>query len=279
MAGVKVVTDNVSDIPGDLVAKYNIDVVPLDVRFGTGAQEEPIDTNTEEFWRRVRATGAVATTSAPSPGAFAQSFLRARHDGFDGVCCVTFSSELSSTYQAACLGAKEVEGDVAVRVIDSRWGTIAEGLLVLGAAEMARDAFDLDAICDVVSREIPTFRAFGALDTLEYLRLGGRIGPARAFFGSLFSVKPVITMRDGVIEGESRQHTRASSFRYLTNKVAAALPVRKLAVAHADAEDIDVFLAMLEPIFPAEATIKALIGPVIGAHLGPGTVAVCFQPG
>ena len=75
------------------------------------------------------------------------------------------------------------------------------------------------------------------------------------------------------------QHTRASSLRYLTDKVAAALPVRKLAVVHADAEDIDVFLAMLEPIFPAEETIKALIGPVIGTHLGPGTVAVCFQPG
>jgi DegV family protein with EDD domain len=277
VAGVKVVTDNVSDIPGDLLAQYGIEVVPLDVRLGTGTPEELGGITAEEFWRRVRATGAMAETSAPSPGAFAQAFLRARDDGFDGVCCVTFSSELSSTYQAACLGAKEVEEDVAVRVIDSRWGTMAEGLLVLDAAERARETLDLDDLCDAVSGQIASLRAFGALDTLEYLRRGGRIGSARAFFGSLFSIKPVITMRDGVIEGESRQRTRSSSLRYLADKVAAALPIRKLAVAHADAGDIEAFLTMLAPIFPPEKTIKAYIGPVIGTHLGPGAVAVCFQ--
>ena len=279
MAGVKVVTDSVSDIPRDLLAEYDIDVVPLDVRLGTEPQEELIGATPEEFWRRVRATGAMAETSAPSPGAFAQAFLRARDDGFGGVCCVTFSSELSSTYQAACLGAREVQGDVAVRVIDSRWGTMAEGLLVLDAAERAREVVDLDALCEVVSGEIVALQAFGALDTIEYLRRGGRIGPAQAFFGSLFSIKPVITMRDGVIEGESRQRTRTSSLRYLVDKVAGALPIRKLAVTHADAQDIEAFLAMLEPVFPVEKTITAYIGPVIGTHLGPGAVAVCFQRG
>jgi DegV family protein with EDD domain len=279
VSGIKVVTDSVSDIPSDLLAKYDIDVVPLDVRFGTEAQEALNGVTPEEFWRRVRATGAMAETSAPSPGAFAQAFLRARDDGFDGVCCVTFSSELSSTYQAAYLGAKEVQEDVAVRVIDSRWGTMAEGLLVLDAAERAREVLDLDAICEAVSGQIATVQAFGALDTLEYLRRGGRLGSARAFFGSLFSIKPVIIMRDGVIEGESRQRTRTSSLRYLADKVAASLPIRKLAVAHADAEDIDEFLSMLAPIFPAKKTITAYIGPVIGTHLGPGAVAVCFQRG
>ncbi|MGD0439022.1 MAG: DegV family protein [Acidimicrobiales bacterium] len=276
MPGVKVVTDNVSDIPSDLLAEYDIDVVPLEVRLGPDA--EAISGMTpEEFWRRVRATGAMAETSAPAPGAFAQAFRRARKDGFDAVCCVTFSSELSSTYQAACLGAKEVEQDIAVRVIDSRWGTMAEGLLVLNAAEKARGTLELDVLCEAVLGQIATIQAFGTLDTLEYLRRGGRIGSARAFFGSLLSVKPVIAMRDGVIEGESRQRTRSSSLRYLADKVAAALPIDRLAVVHADAADLEAFLAMLAPVFPPEKTIKAYIGPVIGTHLGPGTVAVCFQ--
>jgi DegV family protein with EDD domain len=156
---------------------------------------------------------------------------------------------------------------------------MAEGLLALDAAERAREVLDLDALCDAVSAQIATLQAFGALDTLEYLRRGGRIGSAQAFFGSLFSVKPVITMRNGVIEGESRQRTRARSLRYLADKVAAALPIRKLAVTHADAEDIDAFLAMLEPIFPAEKTVTTYIGPVVGAHFGPGTIVVCFQRG
>jgi DegV family protein with EDD domain len=124
VAGIKVVTDSMSDIPSDLLARYNIDVVPLDVRLGTEGPKELIGLTAEEFWHLVRATGAFPETSAPSPGAFIQAFLHARDEGFDGVCCITFSSALSATYQAACLGAKEVQGDVAVRVIDSRWGTI-----------------------------------------------------------------------------------------------------------------------------------------------------------
>jgi DegV family protein with EDD domain len=156
---------------------------------------------------------------------------------------------------------------------------MAEGLLALDAAERAREVLDLDALCDEVNTQIATLEAFGALDTLEYLRRGGRIGSAQAFFGSLFSVKPVITMRNGVIEGESRQRTRARSLRYLADKVAAALPIRKLAVTHADAKDIDAFLVLLEPIFPAEKTITTYIGPVVGAHFGPGTIVVCFQRG
>ena len=276
MAGVKIVTDNVSDIPSDLLASYGIDVVPLDVRLGAEAVNLR-GTTPEEFWRRVRATSAMAETSAPSPGAFVQAFLRAREDGFDGVCCVAFSSELSSTYQAACLAAKEVQDEVAVRVIDSRWGTMAEGLLVLDAAERARETPDLDALRDAVRGQIATIQAFGALDTLEFLRRGGRIGSAQAFFGSLFSIKPVIAMRDGVIEGESRQRTRSASLRYLADKVAAALPIQQLAVTHADANDIEAFLAMLAPIFPPEKTIMGYIGPVIGTHLGPGAVAVCMK--
>jgi DegV family protein with EDD domain len=276
VAGVKIVTDNVSDIPSDLLASYGIDVVPLDVRLGAEAVNLR-GTTPEEFWRRVRATSAMAETSAPSPGAFVQAFLRAREDGFDGVCCVAFSSELSSTYQAACLAAKEVQDEVAVRVIDSRWGTMAEGLLVLDAAERARETPDLDALRDAVRGQIATIQAFGALDTLEFLRRGGRIGSAQAFFGSLFSIKPVIAMRDGVIEGESRQRTRSASLRYLADKVAAALPIQQLAVTHADANDIEAFLAMLAPIFPPEKTITGYIGPVIGTHLGPGAVAVCMK--
>ena len=276
MAGVKIVTDNVSDIPSDLLASYGIDVVPLDVRLGAEAVNLR-GTTPEEFWRRVRATSAMAETSAPSPGAFVQAFLRAREDGFDGVCCVAFSSELSSTYQAACLAAKEVQDEVAVRVIDSRWRTMAEGLLVLDAAERAGETPDLDALCDAVRGQIATIQAFGALDTLEFLRRGGRIGSAQAFFGSLFSIKPVIAMRDGVIEGESRQRTRSASLRYLADKVAAALPIQQLAVTHADANDIEAFLAMLAPIFPPEKTITGYIGPVIGTHLGPGAVAVCMK--
>jgi DegV family protein with EDD domain len=276
VAGIKVVTDSMSDIPSDLLVAFNIDVVPLDVRLGT---EDLTRATPEEFWRRVRATGAIAKTAAPSPGAFTQAFLRARDEGSSGVCCVTVSSSLSATFQAACSGANEAKGDITVRVIDSRLGTIGEGLLALDAAERAREINDLDVLCNAVSAEIANLEIFGTVDSLEYLRRGGRIGSAQAFLGSLLSIKPIVELRNGVIEGESRQRTRARSLRYLADRVAAALPIRRLAIAHADAEDVDVFLALLKPIFPTEKTITAYMGPVAGAHLGPGTIAVCLQRG
>jgi len=276
VAGIKVVTDSMSDIPSDLLVAFDIDVVPLDVRLGT---EDLTRATPEEFWRRVRATGAIAKTAAPSPGAFTQAFRRARDEGFNGVCCVTLSSSLSGTFQAACSGANEAKGDISVRVIDSRFGTMGEGLLVLDAAERAREINDLDALCNAVSAEIASLEAFGTVDSLEYLHRGGRIGSAQAFIGSLFSIKPIVGLRNGVIEGESRQRTRARSLRYLADRVAAALPIRKLAITHADAEDVDAFLALLKPIFPTEKTISAYMGPVAGAHLGPGTIVVCLQRG
>jgi DegV family protein with EDD domain len=276
VAGIKVVTDSMSDIPSDLLVAFNIDVVPLDVRLGT---EDLTRATPEEFWRRVRATGAIAKTAAPSPGAFTQAFRRARDEGFNGVCCVTLSSSLSGTFQAACSGANEAKGDISVRVIDSRFGTMGEGLLVLDAAERAREINDLDVLCNAVSAEIASVEAFGTVDSLEYLHRGGRIGSAQAFIGSLFSIKPIVGLRNGVIEGESRQRTRARSLRYLAERVAAALPIRKLAIIHADAEDVDAFLALLKPVFPTEKTITAYMGPVAGAHLGPGTIVVCLQRG
>ncbi len=276
MAGIKVVTDSMSDIPSDLLVAFNIDVVPLDVRLGT---EDLTRATPEEFWRRARATGAIAKTSAPSPGAFTQAFLRARDEGFSGVCCVTVSSSLSATFQAACSGANEAKGDITVRVIDSRSGTMGEGLLALDAAERAREINDLDVLCDAVNTGIARLEIFGTVDSLEYLRRGGRIGSAQAFLGSLLSIKPIVGLRNGVIEGESRQRTRARSLRYLADRVAAALPIRKLAIIHADAEYVDAFLALLKPVFPAEKTITAYMGPVAGAHLGPGTIVVCLQRG
>jgi DegV family protein with EDD domain len=156
---------------------------------------------------------------------------------------------------------------------------MGEGLLALDAAERAREMNDLDVLCNAVSAEVASLEIFGTVDSLEYLRRGGRIGSAQAFLGSLLSIKPIVELRNGVIEGESRQRTRARSLRYLADRVAAALPIRKLAITHADAEDVDAFLALLKPIFPTEKTISAYMGPVAGAHLGPGTIAVCLQRG
>jgi DegV family protein with EDD domain len=117
---------------------------------------------------------------------------------------------------------------------------------------------------------------FGAIDTLDYLKKGGRISGGRALLGSLLSFKPIIEIRDGVVEAESRQRTRTRSLQYVVDKVRHQEHIEQLAVLNAAAPDIEIFADMMADVFPREDTIRADVGPIIGAHSGPGTVGVTF---
>ncbi len=125
----------------------------------------------------------------------------------------------------------------------------------------------------------PPWKLHGAIDTLENLKRGGRIGGARALLGSMLSIKPVVEVRDGVVEEESKQRTRSRSLRYLADKAKAAGPVSRLAVFSADASDLDDFLGLLEGVTPTEGTtLYGDVGPVIGSHAGRGAIGVAWIP-
>jgi DegV family protein with EDD domain len=229
-----------------------------------------------EFWRRCAMTSALPETSAPSPGAFAETFSKAAEDGCTGVVCLTLSAELSSTYQAACAGAEEVRDLIEVRVIDTRTVTLGQGMVVLETAQVAAATGDL-ATTEAEARLIlPRIRVFGALDTLDNVRKGGRIGAAKALMGSLLSIKPIIEIAGGA-KDESRQRTRAGSLEYLVDKLRRAGPLDGLAIAHAAAPDLDLFLGMLEGIYPREKILVNYIGPVIGTHAGPRCIGICYR--
>lgn len=277
MAGIRVVTDGASDLTAALIGALPISVVPLDVRLGTLSPAETARLSPEDFWAAAGRSATLPETSAPSPGEFQRAFLAARDQGHDGVVCVTLSSELSATHQAATAGAAAVAGEIPVEVIDSRTATMAEGLLVLEGAAHAAAGQDLAGVAGAVRGTIGDVVAIGTLDTLENLRRGGRIGSAQAFFGSLLSVKPVVQIANGVVEGESRQRTRRRSLAYVADKVASLGPFSRLAVAHAAASDLDVVLDLLGAFHPREEILTTYIGPVVGAHTGPGTVAICGQ--
>jgi DegV family protein with EDD domain len=277
VSGIAIVTDSASDLPAALLEQHRITSVPLEVRLAGLDAATLTAGDGEEFWRRAEATDEMAETSAPSPGDFATAFAEARDAGADGVLCITISSSLSATYQAACNGAAELDGSVAIEVVDSRLATMAQGLLVLHAAEMAAATTGLEELADRTRAAIDDCGALGALENLEALRRGGRIGSAQAFIGSLLSIKPVIELRDGVVEGESKQRTRAKSLRYVVDKIAALGPLAGLAVVHANAGDLDQLLGPLSRVFPSEQTIVTYIGPVVGAHTGVGSIGVCFR--
>ncbi len=274
---VKVVTDSSCDLPQELADELGIAIVPLTVRFGAEEFVDRLDLTAAEFWARCDASPTLPETAAPSPGAFEEAFRAAAADGHDGVVAILLSGGLSATVQAAQLAAEAVAETIPVRVIDSLQASAAVGALALNAARWAAADGKLDEIADAAVEEAKRTRLYATFDTLEYLRKGGRIGRAQAFFGSMLSMKPVIELVNGVVEAESRQRTRSRSVRHLADKVREAGPVEHVIVLHADAPDHEDLLAMLGEFVPRESILVTKIGAVIGTHAGPRAMGVVFQ--
>lgn len=277
MPPIRIVTDSSCDLPPALENEHHIDIVPLTIRFGNEEFVDRRDLSPKEFWSRCAQSPVLPETAAPSPGAFEEAFRRAMADGCPGVVCVTLSSLLSATFASAELAAKSVAGEIPVRVVDSRSLTMALGNMSLSAARAAEGGAGIDDIAATVTDLIARTRVYAALDTLENLKKGGRIGGAQAMLGSMLSIKPIIDVTGGKVEQESKQRTRSKSLRYLADKVRAHDKVENLAVMHGDAPDLDEMLDLLAPIYPRDDIIVGDLGAVIGAHGGPRTMGVTFQ--
>ncbi len=276
MAGIRLVTDSAADLdPADMAARH-VAIVHLDVRLGSIGPETTKTWAPEEFWSQCAKTDVLPETSAPAPGGFKTAFEAAEAEGADGVVCVTLSSKLSATYQAAAAAA-ESTGGFPVVVIDSLSVTMGEGMGVLAGLETAEAGGSIEEVELAVRAALSKTRVYGTFDTLDNLRKGGRIGSAQAFFGSLLSIKPIIEIRDGAVEGESKQRTRRRSLEYLAGKVREAGPLERLAVMHAAAADVDVLVDMVSGFFDPDRILVTYIGPVIGTHSGPGAVGLCYQ--
>lgn len=276
MRGVRIVADTASDLPSEMAAQHGIDLVPLTVRFGAEELVDRRDLSPAEFWSRLATSSVLPETAAPSPGAFEEAYRRAAADGAEGVVCVTISSALSATYESARLAAESVADAVAVRVIDSRAVSMAEGTVALAAAELAAAGKSLDDVAAGAQAMVARTRTFAALDTLDNLRKGGRIGAAQALLGSMLSIKPIIQVADGKVEAESKQRTRSRSLRYLADKVREAGPVHHLTVLHGGAPDVDALLDLLADVCPRDQITVADVGAVIGTHAGPRVIGVTF---
>jgi DegV family protein with EDD domain len=273
---IKVVTDSACDLPQTLADEYAIAIVPLTVRISGREFVDRRDLTPPEFWARCAQSPTIPETAAPSPGAFEDVFRKAAQDRYEGVVCINLSGALSATLQAAQIAAKAVSDTIPVRTVDSRQVSISLGSVVLRAAKSAKAGKSLADVAATAEDEARRTRLYATLDTLENLRKGGRIGGAQAFIGTMLSIKPVIELRDGVVEAESRQRTRSKSLRYLASKVAEHAPVESLSVIHAEAPDLDEFVALLSKSFPREEMVIADVGAVIGAHSGPRALGVSF---
>jgi len=273
---VRVVTDSACDLPDDLVAALGITIVPLTIRFGDKEFVDREELSVDDFWQRLTTSSALPETAAPSAGAFEARFRALVDDGATGILCVNLSSRLSATMQAATVAAKAVAEDCPIEVIDSLTCSMGLGNLCLVAGRLAQDGADLESIVAEVTDRRDRTKLFGTLDTLEFLKRGGRIGNARALLGSMLSIKPVVEVRDGVVEEAGKVRTRSKALRGLADHVRAQ-PVENVAVLHGHAPDLDELLDLLEPMVPRAEIVTGIVGPVIGTHAGPRVIGVTFQ--
>jgi len=275
MGHVRVITDSACDLPKSWLEELDIEVVPLSIRFGDEEFTDGVDLSADDFWKRCRESDKLPETAAPSPGAFQAAYERAAADGCAGVVAVTLSKDLSGTFQAATVGA-EATSAVPVKVVDSRTVTAAQGMLVLDAAEFARTGAGIEDVASRVESRIADSDVAGTLNTLDHLIKGGRLSGAKALFGSLLSVKPLLTVRDGKVVEDGRQRTRARAIEHICARAESAGPVDWLACAGGDADDLGTVAERLAKVHSDHPLIVTEIGPVVGTHGGPGIIGVCW---
>jgi DegV family protein with EDD domain len=272
---VRIVTDSACDLPEAVCQELGIEVVPLTIRFGEREYVDREELSVEAFWRELASSSVLPETAAPSVGVFEETFRRLADDGADGVVCVNLSARLSATMQSALVAAKALEGQIPVEIIDSKSASMGIGNLVVFAARRARDGAAIDDIVRGVEDRRDRQHVYATVDTLEYLRKGGRIGGAQALLGSMLSIKPVISVVDGAVEPAGRVRTRSKALRSIVDHVPAGR-VEAISVLHAMAPDLDELLTMLEPKVPDAEVVVGTIGPVIGVHTGPRVIGIAY---
>jgi DegV family protein with EDD domain len=278
---VRIVTDSSCDLPARIADELGITIIPLSIRFGDEEFIDREELSTEEFWSKCVNSAKLPETAAPAPGLFEQAYRRLAAEGATGIVVVSLSGALSATMQSAQLAVRSVEADttidVDVRVLDSRSISLGVGTIALACARLAAEGKSIDDVEAHAHELIERTRVFGALDTLENLKKGGRIGNAKALLATALSIKPIIEVSNGVVEQGGKQRTRSKALAFLVEKVKSYDgAIENLAVLHADCSDVDVFVDMLRPYAPEEIVVGE-IGPVIGTHGGRGTIGVAFQ--
>jgi DegV family protein with EDD domain len=270
--GIRIVTDSSCDLPAEVVAKHNITVVPLTIRFG---EEEFQTISPKDFWAKCAASPTLPETAAPSPGQFEAAFRQLKAEGATGILVINLSRALSATIQSADLAARAVDGEIKVAVVDSKTVSLGTGLIVVDAATKAAAGASLEELVTRAEDLAERTKVFGVLNSLENLKKGGRIGNAKALLASALAIKPVIEVRDGKVEEGGRQRTRSKSLAFLKDVLSKNLPVESLAVLQADCDDADAFIASLRDLYPGEIVVGD-IGAVVGTHAGEGTIGIAF---
>ena len=276
---IALMTDSTCDLPAELLRQYDITVVPLYVVWDGEVMRERVDIMPREFYRRLRASSSIPTTSQPTPQDFLDAFTAARKQGAEEIMVVTISSAMSGTILAAQQAGNMCE--LPVHVHDGRTNSMGLGWQVLAAARVREQGGDVQAMLAAADEVRKRLVYLISLDTLRYLHKGGRIGGATRFIGTLLNIKPQIYVdhESGRVEAGRSTRTRkraiSALYRDFFAQMDTSLPLR-IAVLHNDAEEEARVLAerVQQEYHPVELIFQ-IVSPVLGVHTGPGAISLC----
>ena len=271
---VKVVTDTTADLPASLAADLGIKVVPQYVRFGDQVYRDLVEITYDQFYHRLQNEPVHPSTSQPSPKDFVdiyKSIIPAK----DGILSLHLSKKLSGTYDSALQAKQLMTKEAVIEVIDTQSVSMGLGLLAIMAARMAKQGATLNEITRAVNDAAQRTRLLGIFDTLKYLAAGGRIGKAKALLGSILSVKPVLTVKEGELHPAGQVRSRSKGIDRLVEWTGTLGEIADMAVVHTTTPDEAKALAeRLGSYFPKNQIIISRLSAAVGAHAGPGTLFV-----
>ena len=274
---VRIVTDSAADIPLSIVQELGITVVPASVNFGIKSDSDGVDISCDEFYDRLVNGPIYPSTAQATPADFARVYqLLAKET--DEIISIHLSGKFSGTFSSAQQGKAQAAIKGNITLIDSGTITMALGIIVISATRLANSGKTRAEIMDDVQKGMENTRLLGTFDTLKYLVRGGRIGKGKALLGSVLNVKPVVTVREGMIAPVGNFRTRAKAIDKLCEMVRRSAGVQELAVVHSTTPDEAASLKnRLSPFVDSNRLYLARLGPAIGVHTGPGTIVLVMK--
>lgn len=281
MKKVALVTDSTAYIPKELVEQYDLRVAPQVLVWGDQTYEDGVDIQPTEFYTRLANAKVMPSTSQASPQSFHDIFCELLDQQYE-VLAILLSEKLSGTI-ASAIQAKELIGDAPIEIFDSQTVAMALGFQVLAAARAAAEGASLQECLALAKKNRDKTGVVFAVDTLEFLHRGGRIGGATRFLGTALSLKPILAIIDGQVTAIDKVRTRKKSLSYLLDllqkQIGDQKPVR-IASLHANsAEDAKYLLDEATKLFDPVEVIFSEVSPVVGTHAGPGTVGLAYMAG
>ena len=269
---IKVVTDSTNDLPRELIDEYGIHVIPMYINFGEQSFQDGVDISRQEFYTRLPQSDLFPTTAAPGIDQFIAAYQAAMDSGAEEILSIHISTSLSAVVDVAHKAAEQFSG-VPVTVYDSDQLSLGTGFQARRAAQAAGEGLSMDEILALLKDQSSRTHVFAALDTLEFLKRGGRMNSVVAGLGSLLQLKPILTMHTGT-PGAERVRTKERAINRLIEMVAELGSLEEIALVHTDArQEADALWQRAKYLYPGEQEpLSVDVTPVLGAHLGPGAV-------